>query len=395
MTVVTLSSAQLHAAAADVARVARSIDAATERHDRSIRSTRDAVDGVPSAWGSPLARGYVARDRSVVLDLAAVPMALTDGAGALRALARTATQLAGELAALERSLAAAEGQVRHLSDRRASADPQDREMLRALAHQSRDATQAVEHHQRAMEQLATRWTAACRGATPAVTAATQRLQRIEVDQLRDLGADAYRGLSRGVGAADLVGGLAQMLRTSLHIGRYVPAALRLRHLRGQLRTASNFYDGRRLPRRERRAMMRDHNRPLKRPVRQATARAGAARRAYLTNRPITRAGQFLANNRHYTRFIRGAGVTGAVVNGFDVVDAVRQGDTERAVTSSLGLVGSGLMVLPATAPLGAAIVVGTTIYANREAIGRGAKQAADWVGGKVSGGLKKLKGLFG
>jgi hypothetical protein len=48
------------------------------------------------------------------------------------------------------------------------------------------------------------------------------------------------------------------------------------------------------------------------------------------------------------------------------------------------------MLVPGAAPVGAVLVAGAMIYENREAIMEGAKKAKDWVGDKVSKGLKKL-----
>lgn len=79
----------------------------------------------------------------------------------------------------------------------------------------------------------------------------------------------------------------QVLRTTVNSSRHLGALGRLALLQRRLKTAADFLDERRLPRRVRREMMRAHNRPITRAIRSQYRTVGSTGSSLRANRPIT------------------------------------------------------------------------------------------------------------
>jgi hypothetical protein len=129
----------------------------------------------------------------------------------------------------------------------------------------------------------------------------------------------------------------------------------------------------------------------------------SARTGLRTNAPVTRlgtsVGRFMNDTRAgraLTTGTRRLGVAGGIISVADTAAAIAEGDTERAVTSGLAAVGTGLMLTPnpITFGAGAAITAGVLVYENWDTITDWGGAVADGAGDVYDGVKDFIGGLF-
>lgn len=219
------------------------------------------------------------------------------------------------------------------------------------------------------------------------------------DALRDAGGTALLALKALEQLSSGSESVAQLTRSFTNSSRYVAARAKESLLGLGYKNASDFYDERRLPRAQRRQMMRAHNRQLGRALRTQGRAVDGAADAVRANRPLTSLGsRFPRASKVLKTGGKALGAAGMVVNAVDLVGDVNRGDWGGAASNTAAMVGSGLMMSGYGAPVGAVLVAGSLIYEHREEIGKAAEWVGDKVGdvaGDVAGSAKKAAGKVG
>ena len=223
--------------------------------------------------------------------------------------------------------------------------------------------------------------------------------------IRDFTA-VVTSVAAGIRTADLAtnvpAGILRLVRTSIHGTRAVDAGARTWNLARQYgnrpmpdigRIRARTPGGATMARSEVRVIQRAKYRELKVARRLLLRRSASSGAALRTNQALTGAGRrvqdFLRNTRPgrvLTVGGRALGVAGAGLSFYNSYTAVREGDTEGAITSGLAGAGSVMMLTPnpVIAGIGAAIVVGVVVYEKWDTISGWADSAADAIGDGVS-----------
>lgn len=283
--------------------------------------------------------------------------------------------------------------------------------LDAFASSSSEFVPALPAHGAAMGSLADQATALAENVA-VLGAAAEEADRVGITDFRDL----LLTVAAGVRVADAVTGVpdavARLVRTSVHGTRALDSAADLwrisrrygdRPMPDIAAIRAETPGGRTLPRREIRSLQRQKYRELKKArARLRGARAGSVD-ALHSNRPVTGVGQrvrtFMTTSRTGRVISRGGrvlGVAGTLVAAADTGMAIYEGDTERAVTSGLATAGGALMLTanPVGIGVGAAIVVGVTVYENWDTISGWAEDRWDAVSNVGSSVVDGARGLL-
>ncbi|MGH3665514.1 MAG: hypothetical protein ACRDU8_05405 [Egibacteraceae bacterium] len=245
----------------------------------------------------------------------------------------------------------------------------------------------------------------------ALGAAAEEADRQGIDDFRQI----VLAVAGGIRMAGTVTGPPQnvlrLIRTSVHGTRAVSSGARLwrinrrygsRPMPDIAKIRALAPGGNTMPRHQARELVKSKYRELKKTRRPLLRANYDSRHALHTNRPLSRYGRgvrnFMTNTRTGRLVSTGGrvlGGAGTVLAGVDTVNAIYEGDTERAVTSGLSTVGGALMMTanPVGVTAGAVIVTGVLIYENWDTIsdwGEGAVDAVGDLGSSVVEGAGKL-----
>lgn len=377
----TVTVAELNRAATSLNSVASHLEDGAERHGDAYSSLETQLDALDAAATAPDVDRVLGDGRRALGNTSDVVGHVEAGAEAIRTVASTAERLAERLGNLNERRSDARTELTQAQNRVAN-DPDATDDTAALQRR-------LDYLDGQIEGIDGEWFNACQSASGDVSDAGNAVRRIRNNtaaiNLLTRGGRVIRTAWDGYGNFGLG---AQLVRSTVRGGAFANSWRNLRNLNNSLRTAADF-TGR--SRRDRRQQMHRHNRPIRNQLPRARNRVNQARHALRTNRPLTNIGRALENNRHYARFARGAGVLGIATSGVSMVNSIREGNVEGAITSGVTMAGSAMMMFPATAPVGAVLVAGALIYENREAIGNAAKKVggavkdgAKWVGNKLS-----------
>jgi hypothetical protein len=391
------TAAQVQAASASLDQVAGALEEAAERFGGATRDAARHLGGLEQATDSPDGRRLSRRGTRTLDRAAPVPAAFGAGAEALRGAANGGRQLADQLGTLERSLDTLRGEQARL--RWSSSGFAD---LTGEAARVAELDREVHRVRSGIERTVTAWERLCRETDAVLQGAVRQLtsaaQGLDLDRLGrgalTLGSfliGVTRGTVRGHQIVDSTGTVASAGAGAIRHLQLRTATQRLQHLeQWQRRTTPGYLlTHPHLNRAERRQLLRQDRAMLRTAVPRARTAVTAATGNLRT--PLTRVGAAArqAANTPAARAVgKKLGPLGVVLSGADSYRAIGEGRHLDATMNAVGAAAGIAVFFPPTAAVAAGVAVGVTVYQNREAIAKG----ASWVGGKVSGGVKRLFG---
>lgn len=268
---------------------------------------------------------------------------------------------------------------------------------------------ALPDHQSTMEGIGDRLVSLSEGVG-ALGAAAEQADREGVRL-----AEVLTLVAGGVNTASSLVGASQALLDYTRFGVYSSRALRsgltlarYNRLYGASGMPSTAHvrrlvpGGAEMPRSEIRRIRSQIHQQVKGPRRATLAAHYRNRFGMRTRPPATALGgrinHFLTSTRTGSairvggRVLGGAGV---VLSGVDAVQAFREGDVERGVTSTVSAVGGAMMLAggPAGVVVGGALVIGALAYQHREAIGEALDDVGEGISNVASGAVDAGRGL--
>jgi hypothetical protein len=186
---------ELAAASQQLATVAGDLEQAASRHRGVANGMGTAVAGIPSAWTSPTATELHREASGFLGAIAGAPGALTGGSGALRTLGMAAGTLAEELRRHLEAAASASAAASAARSQLGAVPPDDVETRRHLLRRESDQLGVQRAAEAGVQDVASRWDAACRTCVGSLESAMQGLG------VALLGPQAAAGASGGPAAA--------------------------------------------------------------------------------------------------------------------------------------------------------------------------------------------------
>jgi hypothetical protein len=416
------------------------LDLTQKRYAHGARTLRLLMNDAEGAWTSPVAKTYVTGGRELVGTMESIGESLDSVLDALRILGRTATNLRTQLLGAERRLSEAHSAIAGYEDLIRGTDPANGLRIADLQASQDHCRGEVRSALREIERIQQQWEQACRECSSATSAAVALMPEVAgplFEQVRTYFAEVL-AVMRPLFRVETA--VSQASALGLLVGRpvfsYLDKKRSLRFdaqwelhkgtptLRDKLgRFARNW------PRhnakvalaeyRLRPAEWKGYFRSLWRPI---TSLHESARRltpktffsttkafpglltdlrnlrtGTETNRVFVGSRALSARASSGLRVVgRTAPVFGIVVSGYSLTDAVITARADGAsgldvirdadvALAGAYLVGSVLMLTPATAPFGAAVVVGAMVYEHRDVLMNAASNVRRLFGSRSAG----------